>query len=142
MPSLFTRSRTASTPNKAAKDLANTSTSLYTDEFGRVTSRGSVNTPTPSKKDKKKEKDKDKRTRKESASDGVDVQSLPEGSFLPFAWGEKESVEEKDKLKKYGYLSYHAEVTLGVEEVSRLVEVIAAELNDRGALISLIFCSC
>ncbi|KIJ33711.1 hypothetical protein M422DRAFT_264328, partial [Sphaerobolus stellatus SS14] len=69
--------------------------------------------------------------------EGLDIQTLPDGSFLPFAWPVKqEPGEEPVKLKSYGYLSYQCDVTLGIEEVSCLVDVMAKELSERALDIS------
>ncbi|KIJ44471.1 hypothetical protein M422DRAFT_252076 [Sphaerobolus stellatus SS14] len=142
MPSLFARARTSSTPNKAKQE---TNGGVIIDEFGRVTSRGSITNSTPSKKDKKKAEKAAARQRTTSAGpaaqhEGLDIQSLPDGSFLPFAWPVKqEAGEEPVKLKSYGYLSYQCDVTLGIEEVSRLVDVIAKELSERGLTTPLLF---
>lgn len=141
MPSIFARSRTASNPAKAHKGIPITGTLPATprdvpDEFGRVTSRGSAVLPTPSKKDKKKENKGLTRLRTQSSPhEAVDTPSIPDGSFLPFSWELPEAPEEpRQSTQKYGYLSYHCEVVLGLEEVTRLVEVISNELSQRGTL--------
>ncbi|KIJ31645.1 hypothetical protein M422DRAFT_266672 [Sphaerobolus stellatus SS14] len=105
MPSLFARARTSSAPNKAKQV---TNSGVIIDEFGRVTSRGSIKNSTPSKKDKKKAEKAAARQRTTFAGpaaqhEGLDIQTLPDGSFLPFAWPVK---QEPVKLKSYGYLSY------------------------------------
>lgn len=115
MPSIFTRSRTASTPKPRPANVP--------DEFGRVTSRTSISTP--SKKDKKK----DKLQQQQRASDSIEIQ-VAEGGFLPFYIPPHS--EERSKLRSYGYLSYKCEIVLGVDEVLRLVDVVARELTERG----------
>ncbi|KIJ36063.1 hypothetical protein M422DRAFT_261611 [Sphaerobolus stellatus SS14] len=113
MPSLFARVRTSSAPNKAKQE---TNSGVIIDEFGRVTSRPAAQ------------------------HEGLDIQTLPDGSFLLFAWPVKqEPGEEPVKLKSYGYLSYQCDVTLGIEEVSCLVDVITKELGERGLTTPLLF---
>jgi hypothetical protein len=138
MPSIFTRSRTASS---AAKSLKSNNGDLLPplppkdapDELGRVTSRGSVApSPTP-KKDKKKETKAAARLRTQSSPQEADTPTIPDGSFLPFSLAPQENLDEpRPHLQKYGYLSYQSEVVLGLEEVTRLVEVISDELSQRG----------
>lgn len=139
MPSIFARSRTASTPGKLRKAPAHNgglpaSPMDAPDEFGRVTSRGSAVHSPASKKDKKKDIKAAARLRTQSSpQDTIDTPSIPDGSFLPFSWGLPESSEEpRTSPQKYGYMSYHCEVVLGLEEVTRLVEVISNELSQRG----------
>lgn len=135
MPSIFTRSRAASTPAKShstnngipalpPKDIP--------DEFGRVSSRASA-VHSPSKKDKKKESKATTRQRTQSSPHEPVEPTLPEGSFLPFSLASPENPDEpREKLRSYGYLSYQNEVVLGLEEVTRLVQVISDELSQRG----------
>lgn len=140
MPSIFTRSRTASTPNKSE-----VGHDLFTDEFGRVTSRGSTHTTSspPHKKDKKKDKEARQRTQSSAADrDGVDLASLPDGSFVPFSLSvrhQQQQLEDKPRMRSYGYISYKSEVVLGIEDVSRLILVISHELNERGLTTPLLF---
>ena len=147
MPSLFSRSRTASTPKKPTLE------GIY-DEFGRVTSRGSakgsrVATPslTPSKKERKKDsKDKIRaRTISSPAEPDPSEFTLPDGSFLPlnlepprYEPGEEPSQELRNFLD-YGYLSYQRHVVLGIEELARLVDVVGNELGTRGLTTPFIF---
>jgi hypothetical protein len=83
MPSLFSRTRTPSTPLRPQRD--------HSDEFGRVATRASPRgtaTPVPLKKDKNAEKP---RTRTLSAAKGRapgivpndDDPLIPDGSFFP-----------------------------------------------------------
>ncbi|KAH8105374.1 hypothetical protein BXZ70DRAFT_887431 [Cristinia sonorae] len=145
MPSLFSRSRTASTPKKSTLDVA-------FDEFGRVTSRGSakVSSPPPSssKKDKKTIKDKN-RARTVSSPSEVDhaEYTLPDGSFLPlnlepprFDHGE-ETTQDRHNFLDYGYLAFQRHVVLGLEEVARLLDVVGNELGTRGLTTPFIFSS-
>jgi hypothetical protein len=139
MPSIFARSRTASTPAKAHKGIANNgslpaSPKDVLDEFGRVTSRVSAVHSTTSKKEKKKESKAAARLRTQSSpQEAVDTPSIPDGSFLPFSWELPEAPEEpRQNPQRYGYLSYHCEVVLGLEEVTRLVDMISNELSQRG----------
>lgn len=144
MPSLFSRSRTASTPKKPTLE------GLY-DEFGRVTSRGSakgskVATPslTPSRKEKK-EKSR-ARTISSPAEPDPSEFTLPDGSFLPLNLEppryepiiEEPSQEQKGPVD-YGYLSYQRHVVLGLEELARLIDVVGNELGTRGLTTPFIF---
>ncbi|KAF8501207.1 hypothetical protein JB92DRAFT_2977043 [Gautieria morchelliformis] len=134
MPSIFTRSRTASSAAKSLK--ANNAP----DEFGRVTSRGSIAPAATPKKDKKKETKVAARLRTQSSPHEADTPSIPDGSFLPFSLAPPENLDEpRQHLQKYGYLSYQSEVVLGLEEVTRLVEVISDELSQRGLTTPLLF---
>ncbi|KAG6902133.1 hypothetical protein C0995_003889 [Termitomyces sp. Mi166 len=113
MPSLFSRSRTNSTPKKqhSFPDL---------DEFGRISSRLSAT-------DRKKSK----------APRDYDLPAdipppIPDGSFLPLSLDPPKSPSSQDR--DYGYLSYHRHVVLGLEQVSRLVIVVSDELGTRGGI--------
>lgn len=137
MPSIFARSRTTSNSAKSLKPNANIGNlpavppKDVPDEFGRVTSRGST-VHTVSKKDKKKEIKARLRTQS-SPQEPIDPPALPDGSFLPFSRESQETSEDPPPtLQKYGYLSYQTEVVLGLEEVTRLVEVVSSELSERG----------
>ncbi|CAL1701755.1 unnamed protein product [Somion occarium] len=148
MPSIFSRSRTPSTPKKTTLD------AVY-DEFGRVTSRGSAKGPKSSaslapssiRKEKKKDaKDKSRaRTISSPAEPDPSEYTLPDGSFLPlnlepphYEPGEEPSQEHRNFLD-YGYLSYQRHVVLGLEEVARLVDVVGDELGTRGLTTPFIF---
>ncbi len=144
MPSLFSRTRTNSTPNK--KSTLPSDDSPYTggglDEFGRVSSRVShrgatLGTPA-SKKDKKKEQKRSKALPpgREDAVYSPDS-PFPDGAFLPLNL-ERPSADDgaTDFIKghDYGYLSYERHVVLGLDQVERLVEVISEELETRGGI--------
>lgn len=145
MPSLFSRSRTNSTPHK---QLSLTSPDAYNgtalDEFGRVSSRLSANHPTSpsSKKDKKKAKEQEKRlrtistTRDSEQGPETPLPVVPDGSFLPLNLERPrfDSGLDHPKEHDYGYLSYERHVVLGIEEAARLVEVVSEELGTRGGI--------
>ncbi|THH32670.1 hypothetical protein EUX98_g1528 [Antrodiella citrinella] len=146
MPSLFSRSRTASTPKKSTLDVA-------FDEFGRVTSRNSnkgskltlVSPPSSSKKDKKLSKDKSRARAVSSPPEPDPAEyTIPDG-FLPlnldpprFEQGE-EPAHDRQSFLDYGYLSFQRHVVLGLEEVARLVDVVGNELGTRGLTTPFIF---
>lgn len=148
MPSLFSRSRTNSTPNKKHSLHPAENTSPL-DEFGRISSRGSnlsynVNNVSPvSKKDKKKAREQEKRLWSPTSRTQLDyhvespVSHIPDGSFLPLNL-ERPRTEsgliEQPKEHDYGYLSYERHVVLGVEQIARLVEVVSEELTTRGGI--------
>ncbi|EPQ53330.1 hypothetical protein GLOTRDRAFT_117311 [Gloeophyllum trabeum ATCC 11539] len=152
MPSLFSRSRTASTPTKSA----NAGGAGY-DEFGRVSSREAVvgrgiNTVAAGgKSTKKKGGDKDRfrlRTlsstaQRNSVELDESLSSIPDGSFLALELDpprlETAPGEEHPKEHDYGYLSYQRHVVLGLEQVARLVDVVSAELGTRGLTTPFIF---
>ena len=129
-----------------------------TDEFGRVRSRGAgaaspqhqhhphfqlnTNTNTPRR---------DVRSRADSSFDNnnsTDYGALMQEGFLPTGLGlaggaegaEDPLVEpsghpmqkQSQPSQMYGYLGYATNVVLGVEDVTRLVEVVADELGRRG----------
>lgn len=138
MPSLFSRSRTNSTPQKLHPEVQNGLGSL--DEFGRVSSRISSRAgtlSTPSKKDKKREQKRSK-TQPLAREDELVPDSLfPDGAFLPLNLERPRSdatLPEPPKEHDYGYLSYERHVVLGLEQAERLVEVISEELETRGGI--------
>lgn len=124
MPSLFSRARTTSTKNtpKPQLDLP------HVDEFGRVSSRGSIGTRafTTSKKERARTKShSEQQARRGAAPDGDD--DVPEDGFLPTG-----SAPPEDPQQLYGHLSYERHVVLGIEDATRLVDIIADELNTKG----------
>ncbi|KAF8063469.1 hypothetical protein FPV67DRAFT_1506721 [Lyophyllum atratum] len=147
MPSIFSRSRTNSTPKKQLSLTPPQESSPF-DEFGRISSRLSnlgANSPSPaSKKDKKKAKEQEKRFRTQgSAREGPEYEQspdvpppIPDGSFLPLSLERPRNESSLDQTKEhdYGYLSYERHVVLGLEQVARLVVVISDELGTRGGI--------
>ncbi|KAF8803980.1 hypothetical protein BYT27DRAFT_7108311 [Phlegmacium glaucopus] len=142
MPSLFSRARTISFPQKNNLPPSEDHYTFGFDEFGRTSSRLSNRTfGTPSKKDKKKTKESDKRGKNLSPgqhdSEFAPGPVFPDGSFLPLNLERPrndESIPEHSKEHDYGYLSYERHVVLGIEQVERLVEVISEELETRGGI--------
>lgn len=135
MPSLFSRARTTSTskPSQPANG---------TDEFGRVPTplRSKSSFTTPTKKDKK---DKSTRSRTLSTPD-PDAQEpfseIPDGSFLPLSLNPPRlDAPEHEITQDYGYLSYKRHIVLGLEEISRLVDVTSHEICTRGLTTPFIF---
>ncbi|KAF9495534.1 hypothetical protein BDN71DRAFT_1506671 [Pleurotus eryngii] len=109
MHSLFSRSRTNSTPKKP-----------QVDEFGAISS--------PSSKKSKK---------KQANLPPPPEPQLPDNSFLPThldrprdEFGGFQPPKDYD----YGYLSYERHVVLGIQDVARLVEVLTHELVTRGGI--------
>ncbi|KAF4583846.1 hypothetical protein EYR40_002341 [Pleurotus pulmonarius] len=109
MHSLFSRSRTNSTPKKP-----------QVDEFGAISS--------PSSKKSKK---------KQANLPPPPEPQLPDNSFLPThldrprdEFGGFQPPKDHD----YGYLSYERHVVLGIQDVARLVEVLTHELVTRGGI--------
>lgn len=169
MPSLFSRSRTNSTPNKNYND---STTNIGSgpggsgglDEFGRATSRQSNNRGGAStlgggvkgskdKDAKKRDKEREKRLRTLSTprdraefdqqiAEENALSEIPDGSFLPLnlerPWDELTDTE-RPKQTDYGYLSYERHVILGLEQVARLVDVVADEIGTRGLTTPFIF---
>ncbi|EKM51347.1 uncharacterized protein PHACADRAFT_263416 [Phanerochaete carnosa HHB-10118-sp] len=139
MPSLFSRSRTNSTPKKPSPEVA-------FDEFGRITSRGSSRSLTPATT-KKERKSKDKSRSKQLPTEPESPEfSIPDG-YLPlnlnpqrYEPGE-EPAQERRQLLDYGYLCYQRHVVLGLEEVAKLVDVVGHELGTRGLTTPFIFSS-
>ncbi|KIJ67450.1 hypothetical protein HYDPIDRAFT_25903 [Hydnomerulius pinastri MD-312] len=156
MPSLFSRSRTTSTPGKKSSSGAlgggGNAVPPY-DEFGRVNSRGSgsgIPLSFTGKKDREKEKKRGQdgkfRTRtisspKPDGDVGDLVAQIPDGSFLLLNLDRPrdESGEEKTLENDYGYLCYERHVILGLDEVARLVDVVAVELGTRCLTTPFIF---
>jgi len=137
MPSLFSRARTTST----SKQLQ---TANGTDEFGRAPTplplRSKSSFTTPTKKDKK---DKSARSRTISTPD-PDIQEyfpeIPDGSFLPLSLNPSHfDSREREITQDYGYLSYKRQVVLGLEDISRLVDVASQEICARGLTTPFIF---
>ncbi|KAI0052824.1 hypothetical protein FA95DRAFT_1569065 [Auriscalpium vulgare] len=140
MPSLFSRSRTTSTP--ANKHLAD---APY-DEFGRVPSRGSSRAVAiqslPGKKADKS------RARTLSTPKGKslpahpeeDEHLIPDGSFFPLNIDPPRR-SDAEREQDYGYLSYQRHVILGLAETDRLVKDLTNELANRGLTTPFIFSS-
>lgn len=149
MPSIFSRSRTNSTPNKK-HSLTPAQDSGPLDEFGRISSRLSnlaVGSPSPaSKKDKKRAKEQEKRLRTQSSTRErsdydhaveTPLSAIPDGTFLPLNLERprnESGTVEQTKDHDYGYLSYERHVVLGLEQVARLVTVVSDELGTRGGI--------
>jgi hypothetical protein len=136
MPSLFSRSRTASSTSK------NKSLGHATDEFGRVSSRGSVTTF--GKKDKKGVSSRSHTLSSPPEQDlGEDLSQISNDGFLPLNLaipnGNAQEREFEQPGHDYGYLSYKRHVILGLEQAARLVEVITNELGSRGLTTPFIF---
>lgn len=146
MHSLFSRTRTFSTPKRSGSDTA-------FDEFGRINSNGSSKAPkavsTSGKKDKKsKDKSKGKGNGSPATPEPPEF-AIPDGSFLSlnldpqrYEPGEEPAQERRQQLQlEYGYLSFMRNVVLGLDEVARLVDVVGNELGTRGLTTPFIFSS-
>ncbi|KAG1748080.1 hypothetical protein EDB19DRAFT_1893817 [Suillus lakei] len=136
MPSIFSRVRTTSTPGK--KHPSGNQDAPY-DEFGRVNSRSSAKdvaggrcTP-PSTLVKQKP-----RNRTLSTPETEPFAHIPDGSFLPLNL-EPKDIDHEQQEHDYGYLSYQRHVVLGLDEVARLVDVVASELGTRALTTPFIF---
>jgi len=135
MPSLFSRARTTSTSKQPQ-------TANGTDEFGRAPTplRSKSSFTTPTKKDKK---DKSARSRTISTPDPDAQEYFPEildGSFLPLSLNPPLfDSQEREITQDYGYLSYKRQVVLGLEDISRLVDVASQEICARGLTTPFIF---
>jgi hypothetical protein len=135
MPSLFSRARTTSTSRQPQ-------TASGADEFGRAPtplhSKSSFTTPT--KRDKR---DKSARSRTVSTPDPDAQEYFPEildGSFLPLNLNPlRFDTQEREITQDYGHLSYKRHVVLGLEEISRLVDVTSQEIGARGLTTPFIF---
>lgn len=148
MPSLFSRSRTTSTPGKKHSNVL--AVPVY-DEFGRVNSKGNradsphlLTKKDPAKEKKRSQDDKSRaRTLSSPRPDDIGdlVAQIPDGSFLPLNLDRPhdESGEEKTLEHDYGYLSYERHVILGLDDVARLVDVVAVELGTRSLTTPFIF---
>lgn len=153
MHSIFTRARTTSSKNLPKAPSSNDGAG-GTDEFGRVRSRGGggaahqhpLPPPTPSKDRQyntmtggRRERDRD-RGRGDSSFDSalLDPNAATYGlqdGFLPTGLASTEPPDpERDAGQPYGYLSHGVNVVLGVEDATKLVEVLADELGRRGEL--------
>lgn len=146
MPSIFARARTTSTKNLPRLPLPPSSDGLPLgiDEFGRVSSRGAPPaTPTKGGATTKGQQQQrrphaattgDRRRATGGAAAGAfpdvdeeDGGAPREDGFLPTSLVPPEAQETQ-----YGYLAHEAHVVLGVEEVTRLVEVVSEEIGARG----------
>ncbi|KAH8988261.1 hypothetical protein EDB86DRAFT_3065602 [Lactarius hatsudake] len=161
MPSLFSRARTTSTNHKSLRPQIDSS-----DEFGRVTSRGSARgtATVPGKKDKNLEKTRIRTLSSPKARPPGTIVSeeepvIPDGSFFPLnlepppsdlaspSDPERGAVVlaahhgPREREQDYGYLSYHRHVVLGLEEVDRLVRIVTDELRARGLTTPFLFSS-
>ncbi|KAG2356573.1 hypothetical protein BDR07DRAFT_1300167 [Suillus spraguei] len=136
MPSIFSRARTTSTPGK--KHSSGNRDAPY-DEFGRVNSSSSAKDLTsgrctpPSTLVKQKP-----RNRTLSIPEAEPFAHIPDGSFLPLNL-EPKDIDHEQQEHDYGYLSYQRHVVLGLDEVARLVDVVASELGTRALTTPFIF---
>ncbi|KZS88475.1 hypothetical protein SISNIDRAFT_459696, partial [Sistotremastrum niveocremeum HHB9708] len=134
MPSLFSRQRTTSTPNrKLVSSSSPNHRDSGADEFGRVpagsrTSLAAGTTGTPVKKNKSKKHD----------TEVSDAPPLSEGGFLPYSpaptpapTSPGEGQGPQLPTQDYGHLSYQKDVILGLDEVHRLVQVVSGEIEGR-----------
>lgn len=141
MQSLFSRTRTASSPNIRPK--ANGRVGY--DEFGGRSAPVSYVGPDSTRRDKGS-KTLAPSTRVHHQTD-YEIDTIPDGSYLPLnlerprnaGEGPESSVYAQEQ--SYGYLSYERHVVLGLEQVSRLVDVIADEVGTRGLTTPFIFSS-
>ncbi len=143
MHSLFSRTRTFSTPKKSGPEPT-------FDEFGRINSNGSTKAVSTSGKKDKKSKEKSKgKGNGSSATPEPPEFAIPDGSFLSlnldpqrYEPGEEPAQERRQQLQHdYGYLSFRRNVVLGLDEVARLVDVVGNELGTRGLTTPFIFSS-
>jgi len=134
MSSLFSRTRTKSTPHKNLTFPAEGNGLSNPDEFGRVPSRGFLGTPSKRKKDHKGSKGP------AIVEEEYITEIIPDGAFLPLhIEGPRASdatatttTTTPVKQPDYGYLSYERHVVLGLEQLEQLVEVVSEELETRG----------
>ena len=138
MPSIFTRARTTSSKNlksstspldvhqRVGSPFGNVSTS----EFGvvRVNSRGPP--PLPAK-DKRSQTFSSRRATNASVTDLGEEAEVEDG-FLPTSLNVSDEPPPTPD-REYGYLAHESQVVLAIEEVERLVEVVAEELVQRGS---------
>lgn len=150
MPSLFSRSRTQSSPSKQPTLSTNGHGTDHhlppLDEFGRVSSRQSIGKKDKEKTKKSKPDHELTRTRTANANRDSDYgsplsPSLPEGTFLPLHLERPrdEFGKERPKEHDYGYLSFERHIILGPEQAERLVVVVVEELRKRGLTTPFIF---
>ncbi|KAG2113542.1 uncharacterized protein F5147DRAFT_49751 [Suillus discolor] len=136
MPSLFSRTRTTSTTGKKHPS---GNQDLPYDEFGRVNSRNSAKDVTSSKRTPPSTLMKQKqRNRTLSTPETEPFAHIPDGSFLPLNL-EPKDIDHEQQAHDYGYLSYQRHVVLGLDEVVRLVDVVASELGTRALTTPFIF---
>ena len=145
MAKLFTRSSSKTLPPLGRAD-------SDTDEFGRTPSRGFI--PGSGTKRDKAHRQLDKATRQRTISnpnfsnlpaadrpstprDVLDAQDgfLATNLDLPLPatdeWGQPKP-NSGELLQEYGYMCWEKHVILGIDEVTRLVDVVAEELRLRG----------
>ena len=146
MPSIFTRARTTSSKNlksptspldvqqRVGSPFGNVSTS----EFGvvRVNSRGVP--PLPAK-DKRSQTFSTRRATNASVTDLGEDAEIEDG-FLPTSLNVSGETAAPDR--EYGYLAHESQVVLAIEEVERLVEVVAEEIVQRGLCFCTVPSSC
>lgn len=142
MHSLFSRTRTASSPNIRQKANGR----LGYDEFGGRSAPVSFVGPDTRHRDKGGSKSLGPTTRTHHHSD-YDTEVIPDGSYLPLNMERPQKIGESGEAlahtpeQSYGYLSYERHVVLGLEQVARLVDVIADEIGTRGLTTPFIFSS-
>ncbi|KIK71712.1 hypothetical protein GYMLUDRAFT_343141 [Collybiopsis luxurians FD-317 M1] len=101
----------------------------------------SPNSVRPKKEKKKKDKDKDKEAQTHSRNGSPEQKSFEdervEERFLPLTLERPAAYladKDNDQGVGYGYLSFENHVVLGLEQVTRLVDVVCGELSSRGGL--------
>ncbi|EGN97329.1 hypothetical protein SERLA73DRAFT_169698 [Serpula lacrymans var. lacrymans S7.3] len=162
-----TPKKTNTAPNHAERDLPPRPTAQNPpyDEFGRVNSRasagggaspGGINLNlaalsfSPAAKKDKAERERAKLVRPRTASsprergepDPLDVLAqIPDGSFLTLNLDPPPPTSEPPFAPShdYGYLSYERHIVLGLDHLSRLVDVVASELGTRCLTTPFIF---
>jgi hypothetical protein len=135
MPSIFSRS-------KSSSNTLNLQRTRTPDEFGRVHVAARSRTATTLLPPSKEQVSISKRPRTASGplsgissadanapfDQGAPLPPLPDGSFLPLLIPRK----KQSTLHEYGYIGSENEVFLGLEEVTRLVDVVSRALSSRG----------
>ncbi|KAL5512303.1 hypothetical protein ACEPAG_3295 [Sanghuangporus baumii] len=141
MPSLFSRARTTSSKTaKAAATAAAATAAAHSpdaviDEFGRVSSRGAGAPPLPLKDKRSQSLSQSKRATHTSAAD-YELDTEVEDGFLPTSLN---SPQDEVGGRVYGYLGHEANIVLSIEDLERLVKVVADEIIQRGLTTPFLF---
>ncbi|KAG8824759.1 hypothetical protein FRB91_001876 [Serendipita sp. 411] len=155
MSKLFSRTRSATTMPREGSSGANAGAFSDTDDFGRVRSMAFKRGKTDSGLERSRQRTLSNPNLVHASLNGQnavhgtngarpetpkDLPMLPDGIFLSTNLTTTADVPEEiheflqggDTKQEYGYLASERHVVLGLDEVVRLVDVVAEELGQRG----------
>ncbi|KAG8824394.1 hypothetical protein FRC17_009122 [Serendipita sp. 399] len=162
MSKLFSRTRSATTMPREGSSGANAGAFSDTDDFGRVRNMAFKRGKTDSGLERSRQRTLSNPNLVQASLNGQnavhstygpraetpkDLPMLPDGIFLSTNLTTTTDVPEEvhellqgaDTKQEYGYIASERHVVLGLDEVVRLVDVVAEELGQRGLTTALLF---